>query len=69
VGLTSQLQDDFSSSGLGTDLANYGGAGPTGAGVTIIGTAATALIVASGLYALNITPLTSGSFDVFATIK
>lgn len=69
VGLTSQLQADFTSGGLGTNLVSYGGAGPTAAGITVIGTAATTPIVSGGLYALNITALTSGTFDVWATIN
>ena len=69
MGLTSQLQADFSSGGLGTNLANYGGAGPTAAGITIIGTAAAAPIVSGGLYQLNIGALTSGPFYVWATIN
>jgi hypothetical protein len=60
---------DFSSGSLGTNLVNYGGAGPTAAGNFVIGTAGTAPIVSGGLYQLNITPLTSGPFDVFATIN
>src|SRR6516165_9286120 len=66
TGLTSQLQADFSSGGLGTNLANYSGAGPTAAGITVIGTASTAPIVGGGLYALNITAHTAGPFDVWA---
>jgi len=69
VGLTSQLQADFSSGGLGSNLQNYGGAGPTAAGNFVIGTANSAPIVAGALYSLNITALTSGSFDVFAVIN
>ena len=68
-GLTSQLQADFSSGALGTNLANYFGAGPTASGITVIGTANSAPIVAGGPYQLNVTALTSDTFDVWAVIN
>jgi hypothetical protein len=69
TGLTSQLQADFSSGGLGTNLANYGGTGPTAAGVTVFPASGTAPIVAGGFYALNITAHTAGPFDVWAILN
>ena len=50
VGLTSQFRADFSTGALGTNLANYGRAGPTAAGNFVIDTASSAPIVAGGFY-------------------
>ena len=68
-GLTSSIQADMSSGSAGTNLANYVATGPTAAGIFIVGTASTNPIVGGLLYSFNVGALTSGTFDVYATIN
>lgn len=69
-GLTSAIQADASSGNAGTNLANYVSTGPSAAGWFIVPAASTTNPIVGGvLYALNISALSSGGFDVWAVIN